>query len=1216
MKRLLSLLLCLCLVLPLMGAFPTAVSASATPTGDTTVLSVGKTVFAPGEAITASAAYTVKNCWIGIIPADENGDPIRSQGTIYWKYVPEDGFTNVAFSTSDNPISGNKATKLADLMGVTVEEMLALPTGDYFMVHINSGDGIGTAHSKDPSLITYVPFKISQFSVEKTSFLYGEEIPVKALYKNTTKGYIGISHVKDDGTFGQNLYYTYITDANVGTTIDAAKGVLYGSDAAKYGRLPAGRYVLYFVENGSKGVGSRDTRSEVYFDVLGATVEKTEFAYGEPIMVTGYGSGKDWIGIAILDSSNGTGYRYSGSIRWRYIEHQTTRADESGFGSGVAFDIRESKLAAVAAEAGDLPPGEYVLIVGLDDCAATGVSPYTYIPITISAEAPAKPASVVYDLTSEKTGLAGGTLTVTFNDSDMELSKKPSKVELYWADENGNALGGYNAIGSRFITGATTAIEMTESLVIPEEAKMLMVRAYNGAGSAEAVGVALPESRSYRDMGDKVTSFQIVSDMHIGANQQSITHANLMFADIIANDPDSVGIFVAGDAADHGQVAEYEELFRLWETANENGLSAPLYIGVGNHEMMKNTSGHGYNNDYTVQIERFLSYANLNLSASEQTDTPYYYVNRGGQHFIFLATEYCGTHAYLSDAQLAWLEDTLEEVASDGDPVFILLHQPMYNTVAGSLANEDGSKRQGWDGVIAGDDNFAAWLELTAANGKGASDHSLMYGQYEAPLREILAKYPSAMMFGGHSHWIMESIGNIHEASDTQPNYLLNTASVSYLWTDNDELHGGYDPGAGSQGYYVTVYENCIEFRGRDFRNGEWISNAYYRIWLDCAHESDLPCGTVCKWCGEAFTPAVPCAGEFDCSDTCAVCGEAITPLKSCEGQFDCSDSCIYCGEAIAPLKSCEGETPTSDTCQYCGKEITPAKSHTAEYECSTTCKDCGEAIIPLKPHAGQFACSETCKVCGTAIAPEKSCAGQFDCSDSCIYCGEAITPEAPCTGEYDCSTACKICGEAITPATVHAGEYACSEACKVCGAAITPKAHSYETCKTVDSKTHTKVCVCGDTVTEEHNWVEAKVETKPSVSVDPGTKFYVCPDCSAKKGVVTVGGEEETTESETTTSEPETTTSEPETTTSEPETATSEPEATTSEPEATVEPDVTTEKPTDPESPAVTTQSGSVTEAPEADGGCGSVIGGSLIALLMLPVLFSISLLKKRDEQ
>ena len=173
MKRLLSLLLCLCLVLPLMGAFPTAVSASTTPTADTDVLSVGKTVFAPGETITASAAYTVKNCWIGIIPADESGNPIRSQGTIYWKYVPEGGFDNVAFTTSDNPISGNKATKLAELMGVTVDEMLALPTGDYFMVHINSGDGIGTAHSKDPSLITYVPFKISQFEVEKTSFLYG-----------------------------------------------------------------------------------------------------------------------------------------------------------------------------------------------------------------------------------------------------------------------------------------------------------------------------------------------------------------------------------------------------------------------------------------------------------------------------------------------------------------------------------------------------------------------------------------------------------------------------------------------------------------------------------------------------------------------------------------------------------------------------------------------------------------------------------------------------------------------------------------------------------------------------------------------------------------------------------------------------------------------------------------------------------------------------------
>ena len=42
-------------------------------------------------------------------------------------------------------------------------------------------------------------------------------------------------------------------------------------------------------------------------------MEKTSFLYGDPIMVTGYGAGTDWIGISRYDSNTASGYWSNGS---------------------------------------------------------------------------------------------------------------------------------------------------------------------------------------------------------------------------------------------------------------------------------------------------------------------------------------------------------------------------------------------------------------------------------------------------------------------------------------------------------------------------------------------------------------------------------------------------------------------------------------------------------------------------------------------------------------------------------------------------------------------------------------------------------------------------------------------------------------------------------------------------------------------------------------
>ena len=1057
MKRIAVLLLCLCMILPM--AFVMVFSAGATTVAaEAPWVSTDKAVYLPGDPIMITATPADDQLdWVGIVPADAQGNPLTSYGSVYWEPIYAVGDKSV--QEYSHPIGQEKGTALANELGMTRAELLELPAGRYFAVRVP--DDMGVHAAAQQGLVVYAPFTIAdKISMEKTTFLQGEAIEVTPLYKNDAEGYVGISRVTNDGTPQRNILYTVVTDSNLNTKINIAAGTGNGDVSRNpemaYKHLPAGRYVVYFVPDYNAGVTSRDVSSDIYIDVLGATVEKTEFAYGDPIMVTGYGEGTDWIGIAAAPEEGKT---VGTSIRWRYVVADSADPEIKGAGYGVATDITKAHVASGGVDMADLPAGEYVILSGPNDCAASACHPCTYIPITISGSKPEAPVSATLALNDARTGLAGGKLTVTFAESSMTPGQKPAGVKLYWADAEGNALADYGNIGNRKITGATTEIELTDSMVIPAEAKKLMVVAYNGMGEAEAVAADLPEERGYRTTGEKLASFQIVSDVHINANKAAHSnHAAALFADVKELDPDSLGIFVAGDVADSGLVSEYELFYQLWE---ESELTVKPYIGIGNHEMFVNGS---YNQDnYASQSANFIAAKNAMLEEAEQTNEPYYYINRGGQHFIFLATEYCGTHAYLSDAQLAWLESKLAEVAADGAPVFIMLHQGLYNSVAGTLGNAEGTVKQGWDGVIAGDENFEAWK---TESGGSLSDHQKMHGQYEQPLRDLLAQYPSAMMFSGHSHWILESLGNIHEATEAQPNYMFNTASVAYLWTDDDEINGGHGTSEGSQGYFVTVYENCIELRGRDFVNGTWIPGAYYRVWLDCAHEGDYACSTTCKWCGENNPNAVPCDGEFACSVKCIYCGEdTVEDAVPCDGEFDCSTTCEFCSQPVNDFVPCDGEFDCSTKCIYCGEAtVTDSTAHTQIKVCDAKCSVCNEDI-DHEEHAGLYLCSPVCRWCGIEIPHEEHSGANgcetvcqygcgtavqgtgheraFECSVVCKNCGADMTEGAAThEGKAPCATLCKHgCGTAVTPAqdAAHAGEYACSDVCVACGEKMTP---------------------------------------------------------------------------------------------------------------------------------------------------------------------------------
>jgi len=272
----------------------------------------------------------------------------------------------------------------------------------------------------------------------------------------------------------------------------------------------------------------------------------------------------------------------------------------------------------------------------------------------------------------------------------------------------------------------------------------------------------------------RLLSFQVITDTHVTKDPEHVHNRNLERAlqDIAQNGQDSIGIMHAGDVTDHGFPEEYDEWARIW--AKYEGQLPEVYCATGNHDIAQGV--------WSDRLARFL--------AATGSAGPYYDQWIEGYHLIFLGTEegldlFCS----LSETQLSWLDEKLGEQATSA-PTFVFLHQPLLNTVAGSL------EEQRWYGVTQDEE-----------------------------LRAILAKHPHAILFTGHTHWELTAAHTYYKGDGRLP-AMFNAASVAYLWTDEDEHKDG------SQGYYVEVYEDRVLVRGRDFEQGTWVEAAQFTVLL------------------------------------------------------------------------------------------------------------------------------------------------------------------------------------------------------------------------------------------------------------------------------------------------------------------------------------------------------------------------------------------------
>ena len=511
-------------------------------------------------------------------------------------------------------------------------------------------------------------------------------------------------------------------------------------------------------------------------------VRKRKYCANEEIYVTATGEGNAWVGIFRAEDDLSS----VSSLRWYYVAR-------SGWINGQTYGLRKSAVATASrAPYCDLPAGKYWLIYFTDDGRETA-SEWVQIEITSDYMlAPKAVSKMDYELSNPTDGLAAGTVKFTYDESNPV-----EEIVMYWADVNDKPLSGYMSLAPCKITGNGCVIELPERTLIPAEAKKLVAYSWNSAMglSKDYCAVELPNGCQFQASGDLLSEFQIVSDIHIDNRLPAhLTHFQQFLDDVTTNSPISNGVFVNGDTANSGERYQWEWI----SNAITQRADAPnFYFGIGNHEYINAASGQALFLEFR---NKFLQAAGVTLNTNEV----YYNVKVNGYNHVFLASETpCqpdvgnGGYAELSIEQLKWFDSIMYDIttAEPNKPVFVYLHQPLYDTCAGSLPGQE------WNGV-----------------------------HQDAELRAIMSKYKQIMFYNGHSHWVMNSYQNMYVGNDDFPN-VFNTAAVGYLWTDYYVPLGVDEVGA--QGYYVRVYADKLLVLARDFVSGKWIPSACYVATFD-----------------------------------------------------------------------------------------------------------------------------------------------------------------------------------------------------------------------------------------------------------------------------------------------------------------------------------------------------------------------------------------------
>ena len=296
----------------------------------------------------------------------------------------------------------------------------------------------------------------------------------------------------------------------------------------------------------------------------------------------------------------------------------------------------------------------------------------------------------------------------------------------------------------------------------------------------KSVGVIPLGNLTTPDVGGKLYSFGVISDVHIGV---STSDSDLTRALNFFNDIGTLFVCCCGDLANNGTV---EQLTTYKGLINEK-----VHSITGNHDWYGVPQGV----ENPITLENYQSIIGKPL---------YYSFTQGNDVFIMFGMSSCNTYdtngGIFTTEQLQWLYETLEANRNKRCFLFQHIFPSNSNKSCGNAYNLYGTEPMwgGTDGIV---------------------------------FENLMKHYHNVILFHGHSHIVYELQTKTEEYPANYDKYFgchsIHLPSITQPRVMNDDGTSSKNS-AGSQGCVVGVYENHIIVKGRDFEKGEFLPIATY----------------------------------------------------------------------------------------------------------------------------------------------------------------------------------------------------------------------------------------------------------------------------------------------------------------------------------------------------------------------------------------------------
>ncbi len=302
---------------------------------------------------------------------------------------------------------------------------------------------------------------------------------------------------------------------------------------------------------------------------------------------------------------------------------------------------------------------------------------------------------------------------------------------------------------------------------------------------------------------DATLKMVITGDPQV-CNYNPTREANLMAAseDMMNSQVTFDAYISVGDIAENGFQDEFDRVADNIATLPVNH----FIMAAGNHDIRLR--------EYDQCVDRFFGFMNgLNEGkADTQIQTGKdadgnsklnYVYDVNGYKFVVIGSDKASfEEAFISDAQLQWLNLTLKELTANGDPVFVLCHYPLAESHG--LPNTWGSA------------NSTPSESLPTYNPTGDEGTTGSIGSSSKEVYDIISSYKNVFFITGHLHtgFGYYTYQTISEENNVQG---INVPSVSI-----DNKDGMYNnPGVG---VYVEVTDDQVIFYARDFAQGKYLT--------------------------------------------------------------------------------------------------------------------------------------------------------------------------------------------------------------------------------------------------------------------------------------------------------------------------------------------------------------------------------------------------------